>query len=133
MTAVTTTRPATAEDRLRTVLRADAVVTGAVGVFALLGSPSMYGDVPGWLPRVVGAVLLFVAADLAIASGWSGTKLRLAGTVCGELALAWVVATVAVLLLADLPTSGTEVLLVVGAATLAFGVTELRLVRAPRS
>ena len=129
MTAVTTTRPTTTEDRLRTVLRADAVVTGLVGLLGLVGSPSMYGDVPGWLPRAVGAVLLLVAADLAIVSRWSGRRLRLAGTVCAELALAWVVATVAVLALVDLPASGTEVLLLVGAATLVFAVLELRLVR----
>ena len=130
MTALTTaTRSATTEDRLRTVLRADAVVTGGVGLFGLLGSPSMYGDVPGWLPRAVGALLLLVAVDLAIASRWSGNRLRLAGTVCAELALAWVVGTVAVLLLVDLPAAGTEVLLLVGAATLVFAVLELRLVR----
>ena len=129
MTAVTTTQAPTTEDRLRTVLRADAVVTGAVGLFGLLGSPTLYGDVPGWLPRAVGAVLLLVAVDLALASRWSGGRLRLAGTVCAELALAWVVATVAVLALVDLPLAGTEVLLLVGAATLGFAVLELRLVR----
>ncbi|MCA1721533.1 MAG: hypothetical protein LC779_10700 [Actinobacteria bacterium] len=129
MTAVTTARSTTTEDRLRTVLRADAVVTGLVGIFALESSASLYGDVPGWLPRVVGAVLLLVAADLAVASRWSGQRLRLAGTVVAELALAWVAATTAVLVFRDLPGTGTEVLLVVGAATLAFGVAELRLVR----
>ena len=129
MTATTTAHAPTTEDRLRTVLRADAVVTGAVGLFGLLGSPSLYGDVPGWLPRAVGAVLLLVAIDLGIASRWSGRRLRLAGTVCAELALGWVVATVAVLALVDLPLAGTEVLLLVGAATLVFAVLELRLVR----
>ena len=130
MTAVTTTRSTTStEDRLRNVLRADAVVTAAAGLLALVGSPSMYGDVPGWLPRTVGAVLLVVAADLVVASRWSGRQLRLAGTVCAEAALAWVAATVAVLALRDVPASGTEVLLLVGAVTLGFGIAELRLVR----
>ena len=129
MTAVTTSSAPTTEDRLRNVLRADAVVTALAGLFALLGPTSIYGDVPGWLPRTIGAVLLFVAGDLAIASRWSGNRLRLAGTVCAELALGWVVATVAVLLLVDVPLAGTEVLLLVGAATLVFAILELRLVR----
>lgn len=129
MTAVTTASAPTTEDRLRTVLRADAVVTGVAGLFALLAPTSIYGDVPGWLPRAVGAVLLLVAVDLAIASRWSGSRLRVAGMVCAELAIGWVVATVGVLLLVDLPLAGTEVLLVVGAATLVFAVLELRLVR----
>ena len=129
MTALATSETTTAADRLRTVLRADALVTGGVGLLALLGPTSPYGDTAGWLVRAVGAVLLVVAAELLIASRWDGARLRLAGTVFGELALAWVVATVAVLALVDLPTSGREILAVVGLATLAFGVTELRLAR----
>ena len=129
MTALTTTRATTTEDRLRTVLRADAVVTGAVGLLALVGPTSIYGDAPGWLPRVVGAVLLVVAVDLVVAARWSGSRLRMAGLVCGELALAWVVATVGVLALVDLPWAGREVLLVAGLATLGFAIAELRLVR----
>ena len=129
MTAVTTPLARTTEDRLRTVLRVDAAVTGAVGLFGLLGPTSTYGDVPGWLPRTVGAVLLVVAVDLLLAARLSGSRLRLAGTVTAELALAWVVATVAVLALVDLPFAGREVLALVGAATLGFAVTELRLVR----
>src|SRR6476661_5836370 len=129
MTAVTTSAIRTTEDRLRTVLRADAAVTGAVGLFGLLGPTSTYGDAPGWLPRVVGAVLLAVAVDLVLAARLSGSRLRLAGTVTAELALAWVVATVAVLALVDLPSAGREVLAIVGAATLGFAIAELRLVR----
>jgi hypothetical protein len=133
MTTLTTTAPTTTEDRLRTTLRLDAVVTGAVGLLGLVGPTSWYGDVPGWLPRAVGILLLVVGLDLAIASRWSGRRLLLAGTVCAELALAWVAATVVVLLLVDLPAAGTAVLLLVGAATLAFGVIELRVVRIMRA
>ena len=129
MTAVTTSVTRSAEDRLRTVLRVDAAVTGAVGLFGLLGPISTYGDVPGWLPRVVGAVLLAVALDVALAARLSGSRLRLVGTITAELALAWVVATVAVLALVDLPFAGREVLTIVGVATLGFALTELRLVR----
>lgn len=129
MTAVTAPAVRTTEDRLRTVLRLDAVVTGLVGLFALLGDISRYGDVPGWLPRAVGVVLLVVALDLALAASWSGSRLRLAGLVSSELAFGWVVATGGVLAFVDVPSSGTEILLIVGAATLAFAVAELRLVR----
>ena len=129
MTAVTTTGIRTTEDRLRTVLRVDAVVTGAVGLFGQLGPTSSYGDAPAWLPRVVGLALLAFAIELALLTRSSGERLRLVGLVTAEAALAWSAATVAILALVDLPASGREVLALVGLATLAFGVTELRLVR----
>ena len=129
MTAITTSVTRTTEDRLRTVLRVDAAVTGAAGLFGLLGPTSTYGDAHGWLPRVVGAVLLAVAVDLVLAARLSGSRLRLAGTVTAELALAWVAATVAVLAFVDLPFAGREVLTIVGVATLGFAIAEIRLVR----
>ena len=129
MTAVTTSGTRTTEDRLRTVLRVDAVVTGAVGLFALLGPVSSYGDTPGWLPRVLGLAFLAFAIELALQARASGSRLRLVGQITAEAALAWTVATVAILALVDLPTAGREVLALVGLATLGFGITELRLVR----
>src|SRR5690349_6598376 len=109
MTAVTAPALRTTEDRLRTVLRADSVVTGAVGLFALLAPASTYGDVPGWLPRVVGVLLLAVAVYLVFLARLSGSRLRLAGIVTADLALAWVIATVPVLALVDLSSPGREV------------------------
>jgi len=129
MTTLTTTGLGTTEDRLRTVLRADAGVTAVAGLFALLGPTSTYGDAPGWLPRVVGVVLLAVAVDLVLVARLSGARLRLAGTVAADLAIGWVVATVAVLALVDLPFAGREVLSVMGLATVGFAIAELRLVR----
>lgn len=129
MTAVTATPARTTEDRLRTVLRLDAGVSAVAGLFALIGRTSTYGDVPGWLPRAVGVVLLAVAVDLALAARLSGSRLRLAGTVTADLAIAWVIATVAVLALVDLPFAGREALTIMGLTTLAFAVAELRLVR----
>ena len=115
--------------RLGALLREDALVTGAVGAFALLG-PHLYGDdVAAWVPRAVGAVLLVVAADLGLASRWRGRRLRLATAVCADLALAWVAASVAVLALVDPPAAGTAVVAGVAAVTLAFGVAELRALR----
>src|SRR3954447_1915999 len=129
MTALTTTRAQSTEDRLRTVLRADAGVTGIVGLFALVGPTSTYGDVPGWLPRTIGVVLLALAVEFVLAARLSGSRLRLAGLVTGELALGWVVTTIAILAVVDLPGSGREVLALVGLATLGFAIAELRLVR----
>lgn len=120
-----------AETRAAGLLRADAAVTGLVGAAVLLG-PDIWGDVPGWLPRTIGAALVLVAADLAVASRFTGRRLRLATTVFGELALAWTLASVAVLELVDLPTSGREVIGLVAVGTAAFGVAELRAARALR-
>jgi hypothetical protein len=117
----------TATGSMRTVLRADAVVTAGFGAFALLGPASWFDA--GWLPRAVGAVLLLVALEVGLASRYDGDRLRLAGAVTGELAAAWVVASVAVLLLVDLPTTGAVLVEVSAAVTAVFAVLELRLVR----
>jgi hypothetical protein len=129
MTALTTTPAATIEDRLRTVLRVDALVTGAVGVFGLLGPTSTYGDVPGWLPRTLGAGFLLFAIVLAVAIRGDASP-RLPGTITGEAALLSAIGAAIVLALVDLPTRGELVVALVGLVTLAFAVTELRLVRA---
>lgn len=123
---------ATTEDRLRTVLRVDAVVTGAVGLLALESPQDWYGGTPGWLVRTVGVALLLTALEIALLSRSEGRRLRLVGTVVAELAFAWVAASVAVLLLVDLSGAGREVVAVVAAATLGFALTETRLVRALR-
>lgn len=132
MTTTSLTGFASTEDRLRTVLRVDAVVTAGVGLLALVSPLSWYGDTAGWLVRTVGVVLLVVGVDLALLSRLSGRALRIAGTVTAELAFAWVAGTVAVLAFVHLPAAGVEVLALVGAATLLFGLAELRLVRALR-
>ena len=125
---------ASTEDRLRTVLRVDAVVTGAVGLLALESPQDWYGGTPGWLVRTVGVVLLVTALEIGLLSRTSGARLRLVGTVVAELALLWVAASVAVLALVDLSGTGREVVLVVAAATLGFGLAESALVRAlPRA
>ena len=131
-TTASTTTGSTAPARtspLAVLLREDAVVTGAVGALALLGPDRGGDDVASWVPRVVGAVLLLVAADLAVASRWTGRRLRLATAVCADLALAWVAASVAVLALVDLPASGTAVVAGVAVVTLGFAVAELRALR----
>lgn len=127
----TTTAAAAADDApLQRLLRQDAFATGAAGLLGLLLPTSTFGDVPAALPRVVGGVLLLVvAADLLLASRWSGRRLRLATAVTADLALAWVVATAVVLAVRDLPTSGVEVLSLVGLVPLGLGVAELRALR----
>ena len=131
-TGLTTTpyeAPATDPHRtLATVLRADAAVTAALGAVALLG-PDVWGAAPGWLPRVVGAVFVVAALDVALVSRWTGRRLRLAGTVVGELALATAAASAVVLATADLPAAGALLVGVVGLLSAGFGVAELRLAR----
>ena len=132
--AVRATPVAAAATRLRTVLRADAVVTAAVGAVTLLAAPSL-SDLFGTptVLRVVGAALLVVAADIALLARLDGRRLALAGTVVGELALAWVAATVVVVGLGLAEPAGVALLAAVALATAAFGVTELRLVKQVRA
>lgn len=117
------------DDRVRRLLRLDAVATAGAGLLALTLPVSVFGDVPALLPRAVGAVLLVVAADLALASRWRGRRLRIATLITGELAGAWVVATAVVLAVHELPLAGVEVLVGVGLVTAGFGVAQLRAVR----
>jgi hypothetical protein len=133
MTAVTTSRPATVEDRLRAVLRLDSVVTGLAGLFAVVGPTSAYGDGPGWLPRLVGVGFVLAALGLAMETRQTGSRLITIGAVCSAAAFAWTAVTVVLLLLVDLPPRGQLVLALVGLATLAFAVAELRVVRTLRA
>ena len=132
----TTTMPATttSESRLRTVLREDAAVTAAVSVGVVLAAAPLAEQLPAstTVLRVLGVALVLVAADIALVSRWSGRRLALAGTVVGELALAWALASVAVVALARPAAVVTAAVLAVAAVTAAFGVTELRLVRSLR-
>lgn len=122
----------TAPDHARAVLAADAAVTAGVGLVGLLSPLDWYGGTPGWLVRALGVALLVVAADLALATRLSGRSLRLAATVTGELALAWVAATAVVLATVELPTAGREVLVGQGLLTLGFAVAHLRAARSLR-
>src|SRR4051794_10268785 len=136
VTAMTTTPTTTTpriEDRLRNILQVDAAVTGAAGVFALVGPTSAYGDLPGWLPRAIGAVFILVAAEVVLMSRWSGDRLLTAGRLVAAGALGWAITTVAILELVDLPVRGELFLAVVGAASLLLGVLELRATRTMRS
>src|SRR4051794_29548917 len=112
MTAVTTTTTATTEDRLRTVMRVDALVTGAVGLFALLGPTSTYGDVDGWIPRALGLVFLVAALLVAVESRTTGRSLSTIGLLTADAAFAWTAASIAILLLVDLPAEGEAVVAV---------------------
>lgn len=133
MTTVTVTAPsptARSEDRLRNVLRADAAVTAAVGLFGLLG-PSWYGG-PAWVARAVGAALVLVGVEIALFARAGGRRLRLTGTVVAEAAFAWVAGALLAAGLVDMDTAGREVLVLTAVLTLAFGIAETRLVRALR-
>jgi hypothetical protein len=132
MTTLTTPTASLLEDRLRSVLAVDAVVVGLCGVL-LAGTPSSwYGDLPGWLVRVAGAVLAVAALDVGLASRWRGHRLRLAATVTAELAFLWTAGVVAAADLGHVRGAGLEVLALGGLATLVFGILETSLVRALR-
>jgi hypothetical protein len=130
-TRVPTAAPTGPDASMRRVLLADACVTAAFGAVALL-APTAWFDA-GWLPRAIGFVLLVVAVEVGLASRWSGRRLRLAGTVTGELAIAWVIGALAVAVLEDLPTTGAVLLEVSAAVTVVFAVLELRLARHMRA
>jgi predicted acyltransferase len=137
MTALTASPALTttdSESRLRNVLREDALVTAAVGVGVVLAATPLADQLPGstTVMRVLGIALVLVAADIALASRWSGRRLALAGTVVGELALAWAVLSTVVVAIWRPGAAVSAAVLVVAAVTLAFGVTELKLVRALR-
>lgn len=127
--------PTTApEPRLRAVLLWDAAVTGAVGVGIVLAATPLAAALPGstTLMRALGIALFLVAADIGFVSRGSGRRLVLAGTVVAELALAWAVLSTVVVAVVRPEASVALATLAVAAITLAFGVTELRLVRASR-
>jgi hypothetical protein len=126
MTAPASTA-ATAEDRMRSVLRLDAAVTGAIGLVGLLG-PSWYGG-PSWVARAVGAVFVLVALEVAVMTRSTGRRLRMTGVVVAESAFAWTVAALLAASLVDMDTVGREVLVLTALGTLALGVVETRLAR----
>ena len=129
----TVTAPTTStrnEDRLRTVLRADAAVTAAVGLVGLLG-PSWYGG-PAWVARAVGAALVLVGVEVVLLARAGGRRLRITGSVVAELAFAWVVGSLLAADLVDMDSAGREVLVLSALVTLGFAITETRLVRALR-
>jgi hypothetical protein len=127
MTTLATVPTTAAADQLRRVLLVDGVVTGGVGLVGLLG-PSWYGG-PAWVARAVGAVLVLVGIEVALLARSTGRTLRLTGTVVAELAFAWAVGVLVVAGLVDMDTAGREVLVLTALVTLAFGITETRLVR----
>lgn len=134
-TAAISTVATTAEQKLRAVLLEDAAVTAAVGLGVVLAAAPLAEQLPGstTLMRVLGVALVLVGADIALTSRWSGRRLTIAGTVVGELALAWAVASAIIVALARPDAAVTATVLIVAAVTAVFGVTELRLVRALRS
>ena len=121
-----------AEDRLRTVLRVDALVVGLAGVLLALSPSSEFGSMPSWLSHTAGALLAVSALDVGIASRWHGRALRLAALVTAELAFLWTALVVVAVEAFDVRGAGLEVLALGGLATLVFGILETSLVRALR-
>jgi hypothetical protein len=132
-TAATTTT--TAEGRLRTVLLEDGIVTAGVGIATVLAAGPLADELPGntLLFRLLGAVFVLAGIDVALTSRWTGRRLRLAGTVVGELALLVAVACAVAVAVATPAAAVTVGVLAVAAVSAVFGFVELRLARQLRS
>jgi hypothetical protein len=127
----TLTAPTTqTQDRLRSVLLADAVVTVAVGLFGLLGPASWYAG-PSWLARAVGAGFVLVGIEAGVIARGAASRLRAGALAIAAAAFSWTVVAWALAALVDMDPAGREVLLLTGLGTLAFGVVEVRTARRP--
>jgi predicted membrane-bound spermidine synthase len=128
-TAATTTT--TAEGRLRTVLLEDGIVTAGVGIATVLAAGPLADELPGntLLFRLLGAVFVLAGIDVALTSRWTGRRLRLAGTVVGELALAVAVGGTALVTFTTPSAPVAAAVVAVAAVSAVFGVVELRLAR----
>jgi len=130
----TTTLPSSTTVRsperdLRRLLAADAAVTGASGLLALVGA-SWVGDLlgvdaTGWI-RAVGAVLLVLAVDLALTARSSVSNLGRWTPAFAATDFAWVAATAVLIAAGAFDGAGVAITAVAGLAVLEVGITKLR-------
>lgn len=117
----------TATDRLRLVLRANAVTSGLGGLAGALGA-GFFSDWMG-IDHVLVTVgvsigLVVFAVDVALAAASDERALRWAPWIsCAD--LAWVAATIAVVASGALSTAGNVVAIIVGLAVADFAVLQL--------
>jgi hypothetical protein len=124
---LTTTTPATAASRLRTVLTVNAATSFVAGVLGLVATDRIVEELglqsAGWT-RLVSAGLLLFAIDVALgarSSRWLATT-ALATSVAD---VGWIVATVVVLATVDLTGLGQVVAVVMGIAVADFALLQL--------
>jgi hypothetical protein len=135
MTAPTTSRPDTAAadapaDRLRLLLLVDGVGTAALGSALLVaaGAVSAHVGTPVAV-RLVGALFVVVGVGMLRARRLRGRRLARAGTVLGEVDLAWAVAGTAAVLAVGASGPGWALTIAVAAVCLVMGAAKLRLSR----
>jgi hypothetical protein len=115
--------------RLRNVLRLNAafsLTTGLVGTLAAGWVANLIGIDSVALVRLISVGLLSVAVSVGIIAGSRDRVVHRLGPVVSTGDLAWVIATVAVLVAGGLSTRGAVVMGLLGLATLDLGLVQLR-------
>ncbi|MGI9595057.1 MAG: CPBP family glutamic-type intramembrane protease [Acidimicrobiales bacterium] len=117
---------------LRTLLRANALFAATTGLAAVAATgpiATLIGVAEHRLVSATGAGLLVFAVILVIASGTRPSVLIGSGRLISVADVMWVVGSVAILLLADLPAGGNVTVAVIGAIVAGFAVLQLRATR----
>ena len=119
--------------RLRTLLRADAVLCAATGLLAAVAPTAVAHllgpDVSRTVVRVVGVALVLYALDLALTSRAAARWQRPAVLAAGAGNAAWVLATAALVGLGAFSTGGAVLAAAVAAVVGGLGVLQLRALR----
>lgn len=119
--------------RLRTLLRADAVLCGVTGLVAAAAAAPVADllgpDVSTMAVRVVGIALVLYALDLALTSRAAERWQRPAVLGAGLGNVAWVLATVVLIALGAFSTTGAVVAGLVGLVVGELGVLQLKAAR----
>lgn len=133
VTAAPATTTATAEARLRTLLRVDAAVCAVTGLVAAAAAPAVADllgpDVGTTVVRVVGIALVVWALDAVLLARTSGRLLRGTVTAAAWGNAAWEVATVVLVVLGAFSVTGAVVALLVAAVAGGLGLLQLRALR----
>lgn len=128
-----TASPVAGTSRLRTLLRADAALCAATGLVAAAAAAPVADllgpDVSTTVVRVVGIALVLYALDLAVTSRLADRWQRPAALGAGAGNVAWVLATVVLVVLGSFSTTGALVALGVAAVVGELGVLQLRAAR----
>lgn len=119
--------------RLRTLLRTDAALCAATGLLAATASAPVAGllgpDVSTAVVRIVGIALVLYALDLALTSRAAARWQRPAALGAGVGNVAWLAATVVLVVLGAFSLLGAAVAVAVAAVVGGLGLLQLRAAR----